>query len=304
MDNKIDLQQLACYIALMKHQNVSKAANDLGLSQPTVSLSLKKLRETFNDPLLIRSNGRMTPTSRALALETEIQEILHKVDALNKSEASFDPFTSEATFSIMCPEFVEYYLAPRIAARLEKDAPHIKVEFKTSNPSQAFDMLDKGALDFRFGWWPKPNLMLRTKILFRDELVCISKKNKQLSHKLSISEFINARHVRLEAPRNGVSTMVIDQAVLKIGEKIDIGLEVQTIFNLVKTVSETDFLACIGNQIAQDIKNKFMIEIRPIPLNVPEIRIALYWHERTHRQASHIWLKNIIEAEMLEINNI
>lgn len=302
MDNKIDLQQLACYAALIKYQNVSKAANALGLSQPTVSLALKKLREAFKDPLLIRSNGRMTPTSRALALEVEIQEILHKVDALNKSEASFDPSTSEAKFSIMCPEFVEYYLAPRIAARLEKDAPHIKVEFKTSNPSQAFDMLDKGALDFRLGWWPKPNLMLRTKILFRDELICLSRKNNQPAQKLSVSEFINTRHVRLEAPRNGVSTMVIDQAVLKIGEKINIALEAQTIFNLAKIVSETGFLACIGKKMAQEMQNQFPVEIRPIPLNIPEVRIALYWHERTHRQNSHNWLKNVIETEMQAIS--
>jgi DNA-binding transcriptional LysR family regulator len=302
MDNKIDLQQLACYLALVKHQNVSKAAVDLGLSQPTVSLALKKLREAFKDPLLIRSNGRMTPTSRALALETEIQEILHKVDALNKSEASFDPSTAEAKFSIMCPEFVEYYLAPRIAARLEKDAPNIKVEFKTSNPSKAFDMLDKGALDFRLGWWPKPNLMLRTKVLFRDELICLSRKNNQGIQKLSVSEFINTRHVRLEAPRNGVSTMVIDQAVLKIGEKINIALEAQTIFNLAKIVSETGFLACIGKKMAQEMQRQFPVEIRPIPLNIPEVRIALYWHERTHRQTSHVWLKNLIETEMQAIS--
>jgi len=302
MDTRIDIQQLICFVALIKHQNVSKAANTLGLSQPTVSLALKKLREVFKDPLLVRSNGRMTPTSRALALELEIQEILHKVDALNKSESSFDPKTSEAKFSIMCPEFVEYFLAPRIAARLELDAPNIQVQFKTSNPSEAFDMLDKGILDFRLGWWPKPNLMLRTKILFRDELVCLSKKNTHLAPKLSLSEFLNTRHVRLEAPRNGVSTMVIDQAVFKIGEKINIALEVQTVFNLAKTVSETGFLACTGRKIAQEIKNKFPIEIRPIPLNIPEVRIALYWHERTHRQTSHIWLKNIIEAEMKAIS--
>ena len=302
MDNRIDLQQLVCFVALIKHQNVSKAAITLGLSQPTVSLALKKLREVFKDPLLVRSNGRMTPTSRALALELEIQEILHKVDALNKSESSFDPKTSEAKFSIMCPEFVEYFLAPRIAARLELDAPKIQVQFKTSNPSEAFDMLDKGILDFRLGWWPKPNLMLRTKILFRDELVCLSKRNTHLAPKLSLSEFLNTRHVRLEAPRNGVSTMVIDQAVFKIGEKINIALEVQTVFNLAKTVSETGFLACTGRKIAQEIKNKFPIEIRPIPLNIPEVRIALYWHERTHRQTSHIWLKNIIETEMKAIS--
>ena len=302
MDNKVDLQQLACYVALMQYQNVSKAANALGLSQPTVSLSLKKLREVFKDPLLIRSNGRMVPTSRALALEVEIQEILHKVDALNKSEASFDPQHSEAKFSIMCPEFLEYFLAPRIAARLQKEAPSIKVEFKTSNPSEAFEMLDKGTLDFRLGWWPKPNLMLRTKILFRDELVCLSKKDSHANPKLSVSEFINTRHIRLQAPRNGVSTMVIDQAALKIGEKINIALEVQTIFSLAKVVSETNFFACTCKKIAQEIINKFPLQMRPIPLNIPEVRIALYWHERTHRQASHAWLKNLIEEEMQAIN--
>ncbi len=298
----IDFQQLTCFVALIKHQNVSKAANALGLSQPTVSLALKKLREVFKDPLLIRSNGRMTPTSRALSLEVEIQEILNKVQALNNSEASFDPLTSEAKFSIMCPEFVEYFLAPRIAARLEVEAPNIKIEFKTSNPSEAFDMLDKGSLDFRLGWWPKPNLMLRTKILFRDELVCLSKKDWSKSHKLSISEFISTRHVRLEAPRNGVSTMVIDQAALKIGEKINIALEVQTIFSLAKVVSETGYLACTVKKIAQEIKSKFPVEIRPIPLNIPEVRIALYWHERTHRQASHAWMKNLIETEIQAIS--
>lgn len=302
MNNNLDLQQLTCYVALIKHQNVSKAANALGLSQPTVSLSLKKLRETFKDPLLIRSNGRMSPTSRALALETEIQEILQKVEALNKSEASFDPLTSGARFSIMCPEFVEYYLAPRIASRLEKNGPNIKIEFKTSNPSEAFNMLDRGVLDFRLGWWPKPNLMLRTKILFRDELVCISRIDSRTNQKLSISEFVNTRHVRLEAPRNGVSTMVIDQAALKIGEKINIALEAQTIFNLAKIVSETGFLACIGKRMAQEIQNQFPVKIRPIPLNIPDIRIALYWHERTHREISHIWLKNMIETEMQAIS--
>jgi DNA-binding transcriptional LysR family regulator len=300
--NNVDMQQLECFMALIKHQNVSKAANAIGMSQPTVSLALKKLREQFNDPLFVRANGHMTPTNRALELEIDIGEILDKVNLLNQSKTVFDPMINEAKFSIMCPEFLEYFLAPRIAARLDKDAPNMKVEFKTSNPSDAFDMLDKGVLDFRLGWWLKPNLMLRTKILFRDELVCISRDNNPSNQRLSLQEFTSTRHVRLQSPRNGVSMMVIDQAVLKSGVKIKIALEVQTIFNLAKAVSETNFLACTGNKIAKEVKEKFPIQIRPIPLSIPEIRIALYWHERTHRQPSHIWFKKLIEEEMQAIN--
>jgi DNA-binding transcriptional LysR family regulator len=258
--------------------------------------------EQFNDPLFVRTNGHMTPTNRALELEIDIGEILDKVNLLNQSKTVFDPMINEAKFSIMCPEFLEYFLAPRIAARLDKDAPNMKVEFKTSNPSDAFDMLDKGVLDFRLGWWLKPNLMLRTKILFRDELVCISRENNPSNQRLSLQEFTSTRHVRLQSPRNGVSMMVIDQAVLKSGVKIKIALEVQTIFNLAKAVSETNFLACTGNKIAKEVKEKFPIQIRPIPLSIPEIRIALYWHERTHRQPSHIWFKKLIEEEMQAIS--
>ena len=239
--NNIDIQQMECFIALIKHQNVSKSANVLGVSQPTVSFALKKLREEFNDPLFVRSNGHMTPTNRALELEVEIGEILDKVNKLNRAKAIFDPKTDEVKFSIMCPEFLEYFLAPRIASRLDKEGANIKVEFKTSNPNEAFDMLDKGILDFRLGWWPKPNLMLRTKILFRDELVCISRKSNISNQKLALHEFANIRHVRLQSPRNGVSMMVIDQAALKLGIKIKIALEVQTIFNLARAVSETNF---------------------------------------------------------------
>jgi len=300
--NNVDMQQLECFMALIKHQNVSRAANAIGVSQPTVSLALKKLREQFKDPLFVRTNGHMTPTNRALELEIDIGEILDKVNLLNQSKTVFDAKIDEAKFSIMCPEFLEYFLAPRIAARLEKDAPNMKVEFKTSNPDDAFDMLDKGVLDFRLGWWPKPNLMLRTKILFRDELVCISRENGLSNQRLSLLEFTSTRHVRLQTPRNGVSMMVIDQAALKSGVKIKIALEVQTIFNLAKAVSETNFLACTGKRIAEEVKEKFPIQIRTIPLSIPEIRIALYWHERTHRQQSHIWFKKLIEEEMQAIN--
>jgi len=300
--NNIDIQQMECFIALIKYQNVSKSANVLGVSQPTVSFALKKLREEFNDPLFLRSNGHMTPTNRALELEVEIGEILDKVNKLNRAKAIFDPKTDEVKFSIMCPEFLEYFLAPRIASRLDKEGANIKVEFKTSNPNEAFDMLDKGILDFRLGWWPKPNLMLRTKILFRDELVCISRKSNVSNQKLALHEFANIRHVRLQSPRNGVSMMVIDQAALKLGIKIKIALEVQTIFNLARAVSETNFLACVGKKIAEEVKEKFPIQIRTIPLSIPELRIALYWHERTHRQHSHIWFKKLIEEEMLAIS--
>ena len=98
------------------------------------------------------------------------------------------------------------------------------------------------------------------------------------------------------------SKYLINICYIKLGIKIKIALEVQTIFNLARAVSETNFLACVGKKIAEELKEKFPIQIRTIPLSIPELRIALYWHERTHRQHSHIWFKKLIEEEMRAIS--
>ena len=78
--NRIDLNLLVYLDALLRERNVTQAANQLNLSQPAMSNGLRRLRELFDDPLLVRTSDGMTPTERALELEPVVREVLTQID--------------------------------------------------------------------------------------------------------------------------------------------------------------------------------------------------------------------------------
>ncbi len=88
--NRIDLNLLVYLDALLRERNVTQAANQLNLSQPAMSNGLRRLRELFNDPLLVRTSEGMTPTERALELEPVVRDVLSKIDQAVQPRGDFD----------------------------------------------------------------------------------------------------------------------------------------------------------------------------------------------------------------------
>ena len=110
--DRVDLNLLVYLDALLKERNVTKAANQLGLSQPAMSNGLRRLREVFEDPLLIRTSDGMTPTERALGLQSTIREVLATIDKAVQPQAAFDALTSTRVFRIMASDYSEPTLVP------------------------------------------------------------------------------------------------------------------------------------------------------------------------------------------------
>ena len=99
--NRIDLNLLVYLDALLRERNVTQAANQLSLSQPAMSNGLRRLRELFDDPLLVRTSEGMTPTERALELEPVVRDVLSKIDHAVQARSDFEPATAERVFRIM-----------------------------------------------------------------------------------------------------------------------------------------------------------------------------------------------------------
>jgi DNA-binding transcriptional LysR family regulator len=107
---------------LIDEKSVSKAANKLALTQPAMSNALKRLRDLFDDPLLVRAAGSMTPTSKALSLKPEIESLLKMAEAITQPSEQFNPATAEVTFRIMANDYMESTLiAPFITEPLTKN---------------------------------------------------------------------------------------------------------------------------------------------------------------------------------------
>lgn len=132
-------------------KSVSRAAERLSLSQPTVSNALARLRELLDDPLLVRIGRRMQPTPRALALEGPIRSALQQIEQTLKVGDSFDPRHSGQSFRIAMTDFVEQLCMARLLRHLQDSAPNLRLDIARLAPSLPIDALDRGQLDLVLG---------------------------------------------------------------------------------------------------------------------------------------------------------
>ncbi len=291
----LDFRLLQCFAALLTERSVSRAAARIDLSQPAMSHALGRLRRLFDDPLLIKGHGHMTPTARALELELEVRALLAGAERLVSRPAEFVPATTRTRFVVMTPEFVEYLLAPPLIAHVEAHSPGVDVAFRTSDPEHAHDWFENGEIDIRLGWVTDPPPLLRVKLLFRDPLVCIARRNHpRLKHRISTEQYLETAHVRVERPRTRVSTGAVDAAVAAIGGQLRVALQVQNAYALANVVAQSSLISTVPQRLARVLAAHHPLQILQMPLDVPDVRIAMYWHERTHKQPAHRWFRQLL----------
>lgn len=290
-----DLKLLMCFDALMAERSVSRAAERLNLSQPAMSHALARLRRLFDDPLLLKGHGLMTPTSRALQLETQVQDLLAALRRLAEQPAAFEPATARLRFSVMAPEYAEYLLAAPVTLQLQREAPNVALYFRASDPERALDGLARGDLDFRLGWWPEPPAALRYKLLFRDRLVCaVRRSHPRFRASISTEDYLAAPHVRVQTPRTVVSSGAVDEAATALQRTLNVALKVQNLSVMSEVVATSNLVATLPERLAARLQEKYPLQVLPLPLGVPDIRMALYWHERTHKHAAHRWFRQAV----------
>lgn len=294
----LDVRLLHWFDILISERSVSRSAQRLNISQPAMSLALRRLRRMFRDPLFVRAHNEMVPTPRALELVVPIRRILEELATLVEGAASFDPQTANGQFTITVPSYISFLLLPRLIRRIEKKAPGISLDIRSSNREHAIEWLEKGEIDFRIGWIKEPPDTLRFKTLYRDHFVCLARKDHpEVGRKLTLEQLCAVPHVRAMVHKNSDSGRLIDQTLDALGMRIRIALLVQDSLIVPYVVANSNLIAVVPARLAQGISRQLLIRVLPVPIKLPEQNIALYWHERTHRDAAHEWMRAQIGEE-------
>jgi DNA-binding transcriptional LysR family regulator len=289
-----DLNLMRTLLVLVQEASVSRAAAKLNLTQPTLSYALGQLRRIFDDPLLVRAGGRMSPTARCLEIADEVRELLVRFDRLTSDTHAFDPAATRLRMTIMAPEFATDLIAPALIRRVAQHSATIDVEFITTDPIEALALLEQGAIDFRLGWWPQPAPGLRRKLLWTDKLCCILRKGHPLlSASLTAETYFGAPHVRVRRPGRSYSMAWIDKAAAHAGKKPQVAAWVQNAHTMASVVAGTDMIGTLSRRLAKHLSDQSIV-LRDLPLDVPNMKVALYWHERTHGSAAHRWLRTLL----------
>ncbi|HEY8361141.1 MAG TPA: LysR family transcriptional regulator, partial [Ramlibacter sp.] len=172
--DKIDLHLIRVLHTVLSERSVSRAAVRLGMYQPAVSASLKKLRELAGDPLLVRSGAGMVPTDAGLRMIEPSASILRAAEMLFSDARGFEPQATTATFRVAAADYLDPLFLPRLLADVKAQAPRAQVEIHPLHAASDYQArLAQGEVDVVVGNWLQPPGELHLGKLFTDETVCL-----------------------------------------------------------------------------------------------------------------------------------
>jgi len=209
-----DLNLLRSLDALLSERSVTRAADRVCVSQPTMSGSLQRLREYFEDQLLIRVGREMELTPLARSLVGSVRDVLQSIQSTLDIKPSFDPATAKRTFSMSMSDYAAVMLMPLVLERLAKEAPYISCSIEPLS-DKYFDRLSSGDMDFSVaaGNWrlfgaDEPGSEIKSELLFSDTFVCIVAKNHPaIDTEVTLDDYKRLPHILVRlAP--GVESLI------------------------------------------------------------------------------------------------
>jgi DNA-binding transcriptional LysR family regulator len=289
---KIDLNLLVTLETLLTERNVTRAANRLHLSQPSVSVQLRKLRELFGDPLLVPLSGRMVPTARAEALLPKVREILDRVAATVGDRATFDPATAQLTWRIAAADYAEYAIVLPLLTTLQRSAPNSRTAVIHAGHSKMYRQLESGAIDLALLALDDLPEHFHRRVLYEEHYVLIARKrHPALRRKLTLDTFSRLDYI-VVSPEGGGFKGVTDTMLGSRGRSRKVMLSTQHFLFVPEAVANTDLVAVVPSRLAAG--REAQIQVLDPPLALPSYEMGMIWHERTHADPAHIWLREQI----------
>jgi DNA-binding transcriptional LysR family regulator len=295
-DDPFDTYLLKVFSILMTERSVSRTATRMNQSQPAVSTALKRLREIFDDPLLVKDKQRMVPTERALQLHASVRVVLGELDALLAPGASFDPARSRRVFKLGSPD----YLAPPLLAStvnyLRTVAPDARLSITPLGPGYDWEAaLAEGELDVVIGNWPQPPEHLRTTLLMEDEIVCLVDRQHPLAGGMKVADYLQGAHVvpLLYSPnqRGVVETHLATQRMARSGT-----ITVPWFNVAPQLLVGTDLIFTTSRHFAEHWAAALPLAIVKSPIDFPAMRFYQLWHDRTQQSRAHVWFRSVLSA--------
>ena len=299
MNNNIrnlDLNLLKAFDALMDEGSVTRAAQRLMLTQPAVSAMLTRLRDNFDDPLFVRSQRGMVPTERAIALAEPIKRVLADINLLLQP-VHFDPLTAQMTYTIAATDYALKAVIVPLMAELKKRAPGVRVAVINVNHDSIAQQMEQGAVDLALVTPQTTPEELHSRALYEEQYVCMMSAGHPVaaSGKITLEQFCSLEHILVS--NKGSFWGPTDDALAAMKIKRHVGLSVNSFLVLPEILRITDMIAVVPRRLACRHDN---LVIMDTPLEVKGFTKSMAWHERSHRDPSHQWIR----ALCLEVSQL
>ncbi len=292
---KLDLNLLVALDALLSERSVTRAALVIGISQSAMSHALSRLRTTFADELLTRVPDGMRPTPRALGLLAPVRAALAQIQELTAAQATFDPATADATFSLGIPDSTEVLLMPQLVARLQSVAPSVKLLLHTTDRHRILEDLDSGRVDLGIGVFDQGQTHHKRRILNKESYLCVF--NAELvgvTPPISLDDYVRLPHLLTSLVESAHG--VVDEALAKVGRTRTIALTSPRFNAMPFVVRQAPVIATMHSRLARFFGESMGLAVSPAPVDLPDVSISMIWHSSNDTVPGQRWLRDTILA--------
>uniref|UniRef100_UPI0039F1259C LysR family transcriptional regulator n=1 Tax=Bordetella sputigena TaxID=1416810 RepID=UPI0039F1259C len=290
----MDLHLLPHFDALISQRSVSKAAAQLGITQPAMSSALSRLRHLFGDPLLARHGNALRPTERAIRLHREFKPLLDAWLSETAGGTDFDPAAAHKTFNIYASDYIQFIALPAWAGKLREAAPHLRLRVLPPTPHGGQDMLSQNHIELYIGHYPDPPDSLRSSFLFEESACCLARQgHPMLARPWDLDTFLDYEHMDA-AGHAGYFNAQLDAALSVQEKRRRVGMVLSSYLAVPFVLRTTDMISTLPASMAGALAPLSGTVMRPAPLALPRLRIAMYWHERHQNDPAHAWLRRFI----------
>jgi DNA-binding transcriptional LysR family regulator len=287
----LDFNLLKALDALLDERSVTRAAERLNLTQPAVSGMLTRLRESFDDPLFVRAQRGIVPTLRAQQLAVPVKQLLSDIEHILQPQA-FDPVTASMTLTIASTDYALRAVVVPFLSELRVQAPNIRVAVQPVDNQQLLSQLDRGDVDWALVTPENTASGLHAAKLFDERYVCVMRADHPdaFGETLALDHFCALDHV-LVSSSGGAFQGVTDQALARIGRSRRVTVSVTSFLVLPEILMASDLIAVVPRRLAT--KSNGLIMLEP-PVDIPGFSKTVAWHERTHHDPGHKWLRSLL----------
>ena len=301
LPRNLDLHLIRILYLLLVEKNVSRVALKLNQPQPSISASLRKLRELTGDPILVRGARGMVPTQHGEGLLKPAKRILDEAESLFVRKAPFLPEEATRTFHIAAPDYLDARFLPNVVALLRRGSPGSKVVIHALGPGQDYlRMLSDGDMDLVIANWDEPPAHLHISKLFEDPIICTMRADSPYARRtapdaMTLADYLELPHVAPTQMLPGYHG-VIDAHLERLGLQRRVAVESPYFGVIPYMLTQSDLVLTTGRQFIRAYEKTLPLKSFTVPVKFPPMRFYQLWHQRVHQSTEHKWLRDQVSS--------
>lgn len=293
----IGFAQLRTLRVVFRLNSFSAAAEELGVTQSSVSYAIDRLRAAFGDPLFVRQGGRIAPTARCRDIVDAAARWLDDLDALSRPEA-FEPARASGKVTISCNAYERLLLVPRLVRRLRRAAPGLRLDVVTAFTHGGRHLLE-GAADLLLSPVEPAESGIYSEVLLNDRYVCLMDRASPLAARpMDAAAYLAAPHVVVTY--GGAWRSPYRVALEAAGHRLDERVGAPSPADLPNLLIGTDLIATAPSRLSRFFGDRVRIADCPFPA---PFEIRIFWAARSHGSPLIGWLRGLLHEIAGELDD-